>query len=313
MGKVGKLVLGNPYFVLLYVVLTGSYALATLLPSPDPAVTAKYHLSTAQLRLLLFTIVFPYIVIWTISFVAYLRFRSYSMAINSGKDGEAWREVTKGILWIILSLPVYSSINALSAILYRNNPAWTANLVRFDIYVSLIVMALGLIYIYRGSTQLLSVVHKYQFHTSLKLVLAYVAFAGVYTFMTFHDATRTLPDDHVMRATYYEPDWLILFTIVIPRLLMWFVGLQALYNITLYFQKVRGKLYKSALINLTQGIAAVLAATMLLRVLQTLNSVLARFGVGMVLMIIYLLLIGLGIGYFLLDKGARKLEALENA
>lgn len=311
MSKVGRLLMGNLRTTLIFFGLAIIYVLGTVLPSPDTSTLKKYDITATQLRVLIITIVLPYVIIWTLSLIAYLRFRAYSRSIRNDKDGEAWHEVTKGILWIALSLPIFSTVNTLSSLLYRQTPSWTSNLVRFDVYLAMIVMAIGIWYVYKGSGKLLSLVHKYRFQTSLTLVLGFIAFAVVYTFMTLNDPARSVPTGAIERATYYEPDWAILLTITIPRLLMWFLGLQALYNITVYFAKTRGKIYKSALVNLAQGLGIILGATIFLRVLQTLNSVLAVSGLGLMLVIIYLLLVALGIGYFLLDRGARKLEILE--
>lgn len=311
MSKVGRLLMGNLRTTLIFFGLAIIYVLGTVLPSPDTSTLKKYDITATQLRVLIITIVLPYVIIWTLSLIAYLRFRAYSRSIKNDKDGEAWHEVTKGILWIALSLPIFSTVNTLSSLLYRQTPSWTSNLVRFDVYLAMIVMAIGIWYVYKGSGKLLSLVHKYRFQTSLTLVLGFIAFAVVYTFMTLNDPARSVPTGAIERATYYEPDWAILLTITIPRLLMWFLGLQALYNITVYFAKTRGKIYKSALVNLAQGLGIILGATIFLRVLQTLNSVLAVSGLGLMLVIIYLLLVALGIGYFLMDRGARKLEILE--
>lgn len=313
MSKVGRLLMGNLRTTLIFFGLAIIYVLGTVLPSPDTSTLKKYDITATQLRVLIITIVLPYVIIWTLSLIAYLRFRAYSRSIRNDKDGEAWHEVTKGILWIALSLPIFSTVNTLSSLLYRQTPSWTSNLVRFDVYLAMIVMAIGIWYVYKGSGKLLSLVHKYRFQTSLTLVLGFIAFAVVYTFMTLNDPARSVPTGAIERATYYEPDWAILLTITIPRLLMWFLGLQALYNITVYFAKTRGKIYKSALVNLAQGLGIILGATIFLRVLQTLNSVLAVSGLGLMLVIIYLLLVALGIGYFLMDRGARKLEILEKA
>jgi|GEM_PF-2681682 len=313
MSKVGRLLMRNPYLTLVFFGLATTYVLATVLPSPDAGTLKKYDITAAQLRILLATIVVPYIIIWTLSLIAYLRFQAYSQNIRQDKDGKAWHEVTKGILWIALSLPIFSTVNTVSALLYRHTPSLTSHLIRFDVYLAMVVMAVGIWYIYKGSGKLLSIVHKYRFQTSLGLVLGFIAFAVIYTFLTLNDPARSVPSGVIERATYYEPDWAILLTITIPRLLMWFLGIQALYNITVYFTKTKGKLYKSALVNLTQGLGIILGATITLRVLQTLTSVLAVSGIGLLLIIIYLLLIGLGVGYFLIDRGARKLEILEKA
>jgi hypothetical protein len=139
----------------------------------------------------------------------------------------------------------------------------------------------------------------------------FIAFGACYTYLMLHDPHRTVPGGPSHLATYYLSDWLIVLTVVIPRLVVWYWGMQALVNIGLYRRKVEGALYRDALKLLAYGLGGVFLVTILLRVLQTASDALNRLDLGGILLLLYILVFMLGIGYVLVAKGARQLQKIE--
>ncbi len=130
--------------------------------------------------------------------------------------------------------------------------------------------------------------------------------------LTLEDSARQAPTHSVSIASYYLPDWLIITTIVIPRLILWFWGIKAVEDIYMYRKKIKGKIYKVALQNVARGIAAVVVATILLRCFQSLSSPIGELSLALIILLIYLLLIAIGIGYVLIYKGAKQLQKIED-
>jgi hypothetical protein len=210
-----------------------------------------------------------------------------------------------------LWLPISSIVSNYFSEIYRYHPSATANLVRVNTYFQLIFLFIGFLLVYLGSIKLLPLISKNRFQASMGVILSYIAFTTLYTFLTLHDPARSATTSTVSVATYYEPDWLIITSAVIPRLMSWFIGLQAAYNIYLYHKKVKGTLYRSAVKNLAFGLAGAILTTILLRCLQSLTSVLNGLNLGVLLSLIYILLIIIAAGYILIENGANKLQKIE--
>jgi hypothetical protein len=307
------LLVKNKRFTSLYVLLIVVYIAQTLTTAVNPSVLTKYRIDTTQVRLLSLTIALPYIVIWFIGLVGYLRLQNYGELIGRReKDGMAFTMIAHGVLGLGLWLPLSTIATALSSQYYLSHPSATANLVRFNNYFNLIIVFVGIWFIYKGSEKLLTVIKKQKtFVMSPPFMYAYLICAGIYVYLTFLDPARQFPTHTVAVASYYEPDWLLLLTLVIPRLIYGFLGVVAVYNIHLYNSKVQGSLYKQALKHLTQGLIAVIAITMVLRCLASLTTTLEKFGLQLLLAIIYILLVLIAVGYILIARGAKQLQNLE--
>jgi hypothetical protein len=306
------LLLKNKQLSSIYAVLIVVYLLQTLAAPVDKLTLTKYHIDTTQARLLTLTIAIPYIIIWCVALIGYIRLNIYITLIQKYKDGAAFKTISKGILWLGLWLPVSTIINNCFFEYYSGHHAATANLVRLNNYLNLVILFGGFWLVYKGSGQLLALVKRKPTDvTSQAVTLLFITFSVLYTFLTLQDVARQHPTASVATATYYEPDWLILLTIVIPRLLYWFLGIYAVQNIYLYRKRIKGRLYKHALNNLALGLGAVVVVTVLLRCIQSLSATLERLSLGLLLGVVYILLMLISVGYVLIAKGAKSLQQLE--
>lgn len=303
--------LRNKLITGLFVLLTLAYAGITFLSDVEQKTLDKYNISQGQVKGLLLTIALPYIIIWFIALAGYLRVRAYSSSIASSPDGKAFTVISRGLFYLVLWMPLTAVASALATHYYTDHPSATAAITILNNYFNLIILFAAFYYIYQGSTKLTKLVKRPAFNASLGITLAYISFSALYVLFSLYDVSRRAPMGSVETASYYQPDWLIVSTILIPRLLMWFLGILAVQNILLYRQKIKGKLYKSALNNLALGIGWVVLSTIVLRSFQSLGTQLSDSGLGIMLLIIYLLLILISVGFVLISKGAKSLQKLE--
>ncbi len=306
-----RLLRANPRISLLYLVFIVIYLVQALLPAPDKAALHKYHISASSLHLLGLSVEIPYVIIWVIALVGYLRLKTYANLIQKDKDGEAFKGIARGLLWLSLWLPLNSILQNFFQEIYRRHPEATANLVRLDNYISIGILFIGFLFVYEGSYKLLPLVTRNRFQASLTVVFVSIVFATLYMLLTMHDPARAHPTSEVPVATYYESDWLITTTNTIPRLFSWFLGVQAVYNIVLYSQRVKGKLYRVALKNLAMGLSVVIAALIVLRSIQSLASALEDMKLSFLVGLVFLIVILIGVGYALVATGATRLQRLE--
>lgn len=295
----------------LFILFSVIYLAQSALIKPDKATLDKYHLSMAQVIVLTMTVAIPYLVIWFIGLVGYLRFQSYANSIAHTKDGEAFKTMAQGILLLTLWLPLSAVLGDVITQYYRMHPSSTAAMVNINNYFNLLLLFPAFILLNVGASDLLPLIKRKNHSLPQRPIMIGLCLAAAYTFLVFHDPARQFPTKTVPVASYYLPDWAIFFTVVVPRLIMWFLGAQAVYTISLYRNKVKGTLYKQALDNLARGIAWVVLTTIVLRCFQSLSGPLERLSVGLILLLVYTLLVIIAIGYILIAKGARRLQRIE--
>ena len=297
----------------LFVLFAIVYLAQSILISPDQATLDKYDISAGEAAWLSLTIAVPYIVIWFIALVGYLRLRAYVKPIKKSPDGAGFNMISKGIFWLALWLPITAIISGMSTHYYNANPATTNDLIIINNYLNIALLLPAFALVYLGSKKLVSLVKVQQAWYSEKAILLYISFAALYVYLVLQDPSRLTPTGSSDVATYYLEDWAIVLTLIIPRLIMWFLGLQAVLNIYAYQKKVKGEIYKQALTKLAWGIGGVVIAVIVLRCLQSLSSQLNDLGLGMLLILLYILLIILSIGYVFIASGAKKLKRIEDS
>ncbi len=305
------LALKNKFLSVLFAVFSTVYLLQSLLTEPDKASLAKYHISSGQAVGLLLTIAIPYVVIWLVALGGYLRLQDYVQSIIKGKDGAAFAVIAKGILLLTLWLPLSAILANFLSRYYHVHPAATANAVRLDNYANLAILLPAFWLINHGAHKLLKVAKQPSYQFPQKIVIAFISLSALYVLIALSDPAREAPTQAVAAATYYLPDWAIVTTIIIPRLIMWFLGIQAIYLMYLYRQKIKGALYRDALKSLSQGLAWVIGTTIVLRLFQSVSTQLVNFNLGAILLILYGLLTIIAIGYSLIAKGAKSLQHIE--
>ncbi|HET9098550.1 MAG TPA: hypothetical protein VFN51_02945 [Candidatus Saccharimonadales bacterium] len=296
---------------LIYLLLIVAYLYQSLVVPPNPSTLHLYHITAGHLKLLLLTIEIPYVVIWLIAFYGFLRLRDYATKIRGEKDGQGFFTLSQGLFLLVLWLPISSVMTNFFKQYYTGHPASTASLVRLQVYIDLLLLLVGFYLIYLGSQRLLKVISDTKFSASLPIILLFIAYASFYVMLALHDPSRRYPADGVAVATYYEPDWLITLTVLIPRLCYWFLGIQAVYNLFVFRNNVKGIIYKNGIKTFAIGISGTILITMLLRSLQSISTTLVKFHLNFLLIIIYLLLIVIAGAYIYVARGSVQLQKLE--
>lgn len=296
---------------LLFAAFSIIYLAQSLLLPPDQATLDKYNLSTGQFAAVIITIAVPYLLIWFVALGGYMSLRSYTESIRDTKDGRAFSIISKGLLVLAAWMPISAIVNAQIDYFSRNHPDLMPTLTILNNYMNAILLFTAFYLVYKGSQNLLGTVKKNTGSVTLKLTLTYIAMSALYTFLVLQDPARYAPTESVDTASYYLPDWLIITTVVVPRLVMWFLGIQAAYNVLLYRQKVKGTIYKESLSVLAKGLGWIVAGTVALRCFQSLSTQMSELSLRAILLLIYVLLVVISIGYVLVAKGARNLKQIE--
>lgn len=253
----------------------------------------------------------PYLFVWLVARMGYTRLKRYIATVKTTSEGRAFAFVARGVFLITAWLPISATVTIIASILFYQQIWFVPYVALFIAYANTLFFGFAYWYIYKGSQNLLHGLGK-SAPLSLWANLAYITFAVLFVALILRYPIRL----HTIQGTVFNdevlPVGMQLLTVVLPRLLSWYLGLQAACNIFAYRRYVPGKIYKEMLSNLSAGLAGVVVLSIILRGLQTLNLYIGLLSLQMRLMVLYCTLALLGAGFFFLARGATKLHRLEN-
>lgn len=284
----------------LYIVLT------TGLPS-DPEALQRYNISQHQLHLLALTVAIPIVLIWLMALYGFNRFHEYALAVRKSREGRSLNYLATGLMVLIFSLPLLSSLSSMFTYYSRQRPDLLPTLTILKNYLNLLFPFIAFLLIAKGADSLLKTLksQKVAFAPRFSLV-GIIALSCIYTWLI-----TTRPIDTTGNASYYLPNVLILFSLAIPYLFMWCKGLMAAYQLYVYKTKVRGNIYREALNSLAAGLSTIIVLSIFLQLLFTLSSRLTSLSLGPLLYLVYILVALTAVSYGLIARGAKKLKKIE--
>lgn len=288
--------------------------LALMLIVPTEAETLqRYHISELRLDIVKLTIAIPLLAIWFAAFYGYDKFKHYAAAIHTSQDGVAFNHIANGLGALAVSMPVASILSTISTYVAVNAPDSQPAMTIVRNYAAIFLALVAFWLIHKGSRSLKKVTvrkkWRYQYDDFVVMLTAFLAV--FYTYLIFHNPERQVPAGEAWRATYYLPDWLVLFTIILPYLFIWHLGFQAVLNIHTYAGSVKGVLYKQMLGFLEKGMIGIILLSVVLQLLINFGSLFRSMSLGPLLGIVYLLLIVMTVGYVYVAVGAKRLQKIE--
>lgn len=285
------------------------YAALTI-KAPSGAGVRHYHISSFQLTVIQTTIIVPVLVIWLIATYGAARLRRYADIIAGSADGGAIRMIALGTFMLLLYLITSGLVGALPA--YFVDSRWLHVMVALKNYLPMVVAFIAFAYAYIGSLRLMRLV-KLPVWDSKRLwglLIPYTIFAGLFTWAFYANTSLHAPGPNGI-PPFALSSTILLFSYVIPYLVMWFIGCISVVNIWRYAKTVRGSIYRSTLVDLTKGLSFVLLFTIIVELLIVSGPFLAKLNLTPLLLLIYVILILDAIGYLFIARGARKMTKIE--
>lgn len=280
------------------------YSCFVLLPEPQPATLLQYDVSAAGLRIIYATLILLLAAIWYGGFYGYAKLRAYAQLVGTGKDGKHVLKLTQGVFLIVMWLPVTAVVSAILGFIALRHAGLLPAVTIIDNYLNLLLPLLGFSFIGLGARGLSELVRRRPTYAMINLLAILTTYIGV----IYYHLVVTMPD----RAAYYHlPGWLILVTLAVPYIYMWFIGLLAVYEIYGYQRKVAGIVYRQSWNLLALGLGWLIVMSIAVQYLSTLAVRLNEWSIYSVLAFLYSLLLLLGVGFVLIALGARKLQKIE--
>lgn len=295
-----------------FLVLIVLYLINVINISATDANVAKYNLSQSQAFYLVLGIALPYVIIWLIGLAGYIRLNEYYWAIKNSSDGKAVSWLSWGILWLLLWLPITSVLGGYLDKFARYHIGFTTSAMMIKLYVGVAILFMAYSMLYFGSRRLVGTLRRPAKARSRKIwgslaVAVYLLGAAIYIYVLFKPNGITGGN-----PVNYMPDWVYLITAVVPRLVMWLMGLAAVWNLYFYAKWVTGRLYKRSFRVVAFGLALIIASLVAVVLITALSDT-PSFGLRAILEIIYGLLLVVATGYVLVAIGASHLRQIEKA
>lgn len=303
-------------YTLLLLVSTVAYGWLMFITPTSTTTLNQYNLTAFQLHLLTLTLVIPIALIWALAFYGFSKFKDYAETIANRQDGKHLRTVAQGLGVLAVGLIVTTILSAALQNVALRNLDWVPKITIINNHVNLVVAIVAYYLIFRGSKGLAGLVKVKSLVPFKKLWFwLYVAAGVVYTYFALTDPIKNLAATTTSQGTFYLPNLLIIATLIIPYLVVWYIGLQGAALLAFYQQNTRGIIYKKAVSKLGLGVRIIIAVSIFLQLVTLLadryNEQLQSSSLSFVLLVIYLLLAIIAAGFVVIAQGAKKLKMIE--
>jgi hypothetical protein len=278
--------------------------LAIVLP-PNTSVIQTYNLSDTEYHTLMVLVALPMVAVWFAAFYGYIRLVAYARIVRGHREGKAFTHLAQGVKWLAWGLPACAIVTSVfGGIAHTTEEVGSAAII-LSHYAYLTVAVLAFSAMASGARELADIHRKLPTKIMLRTALiGFIVLAVIYTHFTMKSVgSHTNP--------YHLPVWLILFTIIVPYLYAWMMGLVAAFQIGAYRRSVSGLLYKRALSMLASGTIVVIVAAIAYQYVTGSSGYLRRIHLNGSLLLIYLILLGYGIGFVMVALGAERLRKIE--
>lgn len=281
------------------------YAAVTL---ANPTQRNPYHLTELQTILLNLTIIIPLGVIWYIALRGATAFKNYATMVHDAKEAPGLNAIANGLLMAVAYLVVIALAGAAVQVFTGSRFANAVILLRD--HLPALIGLVSFVYLYIGGQQLAGIAG---FDTwdrrTLLIISGYMLFAILFVLAFTH--AEVPPPSSTRSSLAIVPHSVLLFTLILPYLTSWFLGILASVNIARYASRVKGLLYRQALVNLVRGIISVISFGILLQLLGFSTRYLTGLSLGKIILILYAIIILYGLGFIFIRSGAKMLSRIE--
>lgn len=291
--------------VALFVAFGIAFTWLSLVSPEQRPVLAQSNLSQAQITVLILAVVFPYIGIWLTGVVGYIRLSMYARLIRGSKDGNDIKGLAAGILGVLLSLPLQSLFNTTSQVVATDDAGLGMLIRRVGTYVVIGLLLLSLHTLMKHTRVMASGARRRYVSLPWFGVVTFLVLGEVYVYFVL-----TNPLFENGQVSGHLAPWVVINTIVLPRLLAWYWGLHAVWNLYQYARQVPGKLYRLAFNYLAVGLGVVTLTIILLQYLQAMSAV-TKLPIAGILVVVYCFLIVASAGFLLIARGGKELTKIE--
>ncbi len=279
----------------------GAYLAMSLL-APRPA-TNPYNLASWEITLLGLSITIPYLFIWLMAARGTVRLGEYQISLGEGEHHKAFAQLKTGLAWLTAGLIVTTLAGSVRSYLGTNEDLRTA--------VSIMINALhmffplmGFMWLYFGAHRL---VRDAGLSTPMGTIIATLASVSVVTAVQI----MLLFTDPKRNESLHLGDPLLVVLLIFPSMISTVLGALAVFDLNDFVKRSVAVIYERSLKPLALGVLLIALSTVILQLLLSVGaSRLAGFGLGGILLIVYVFIGVQCVGYLFVARGAGRLSKL---
>jgi hypothetical protein len=220
--------------------------------------------------------------------------------------------LANGLMVMAIGMPVVSIASEVVSYFSATRLDLVPKAVMVSNYLSIAVSLWAFTWIFKGALGLAKIPgKKFSEVGSPLFIIPFAALSAVYVYFALISSVKSLAATATTHGTYYLPDWLIVSTVLVPLVFVWYLGLRSASFIAFYQKTVSGTIYRRALNLLSLGVVAVVLSSIIEQVLTLLSSSLSSLSTTGILVLIYALIALIGIGFLFIAQGANKLRKIE--
>jgi hypothetical protein len=291
-------------------VFVAVYISSSFLSPIDSEALAKYNISELQLRLLSASILLPVVAIWACAAYGFVHFKQYALSIKGTVYGKGTNTVANGLGIIAIQLMASGSMSVITSIsAVRDALGGDSGVEIISTNLTIVFTLAAALVLHQGSAQLnasLPRPSKPQFNVKSFYALAIVGLIFLLAILFRY------PSSASNESIYeYIPLSAAITGIWLPYLIAWGIFLSTGRNLHHYRHHIKGKVYKQALGLLTAGIYVILGSSVLIQLMGAFGGAFVNLALLPLLIIVYLLVFSIGVGYLLIARSASKLRKVE--
>lgn len=292
----------NGWLFTALVAISGAIYAYFSITAPSTASGEQLGLTGIKLFIVQITIIIPFIFTWIMGAIAVKKLKSYSETIGDESESKAFKLFSIGITYLVAGL-VISQLIGLLKNFFQENISIIAFITILVNYINILFPLIGFILLWRGA-KLLSPMVKSWKDAHLVSIIIVIIIGIIFSLLIFTNQTRQVSLVASIQPTYFISDILIVISIILPTLTMWFFGFSA----SLILGEARNIQNKNGITKLIGGIWIVVFSSIIFKSIVSLGTLrFISFGLAKTLGIIYLFLIVIGIGYYFIAYGSKKL------
>jgi hypothetical protein len=294
------------FYLMLGVGLWLIYAALSLLA---PVRNNTFHLTKLELSAIQLTIILPILAIWVIAIFGAATFKRYAGLIRKSADGSALNLISNGLLLVVTYFILQGILGALPNYLVGTPALKPVIIINNHLPMLVSVAAFGLIL--AGALKLRGITSRRMSTGGLTaIVFPYAVLGAIYAWNFYHSVPLATVNGIPKFAV---PGKMPFFTLALPYIAIWLMGVLAVTIVAEYARTVNGKVYRLVLKDLVRGLSGVLAFSILVQVIQLSAGLFRHMAIGGVLIVIYIILVLYAVGFIFIARGARKLMMIEQS
>ncbi len=290
------------WFALLYGV-TVILALAT---PPNPSSLHMLSISVPIYRILVFTILLPYGLIWGAAFYAYDQLARYSRTISATLEGRGFSHIVRGLKVLAWGLILETILSLVLSLISSVQPAFVPAQAVIGRYALLAVTLVAFVMVQNGTYILVESVHSRRSKIGIRALIILATIVGAFFLKLVSDNQST------QHNPYYLSYYPLLVTVLIPYICTWTIGILGTIELSMYARHVKGILYQRALQLVGGGLSIVILFSIASQYLTAVSARSTSFALGGLLIVIYVLLLVQAGGLVLVAFGAKQLKKIED-